>query len=90
MAALLTKSHTNVTAGIKDKINVFRFERDTLERAGVTDHATPIPPFLVVASNEINEDLNAGEPPIYWPERRYPWGTAEAFNREHSDLLSLR
>jgi hypothetical protein len=34
--------------------------------------------------------LYAGDPPVYWPERRYPWGTAEAFNREHSDLLSLR
>ena len=31
-----------------------------------------------------------GDPPLYWPERRYQWGTAEAFNKEHSDLLSLR
>ncbi len=46
--------------GVRDKINVFKFERDTLERAGITDHATPTPPFLVVASNDINEDLNAG------------------------------
>jgi septin 7 len=48
-------------AGIRDKINVFKFERDTLERAGVSDTATPVPPFLVVASNDINEDLNAGK-----------------------------
>jgi hypothetical protein len=58
-ASALTAPH----AGIRDKINVFKFERDTLERAGVTDTATPIPPFLVVASNDINEDLNAGG----WP-----------------------
>ena len=34
--------------------------------------------------------LTPGDPPLYWPERRYQWGTAEAFNKEHSDLLSLR
>lgn len=75
---------------IKEKINVVKFERDTLERAGVTDAATAIPPFLVIASNDINDELNNGEPPVFWPERRYPWGTAEAFNRDHSDLMSLR
>ena len=32
----------------------------------------------------------AAAPPLLWPERRYPWGTAEAFNPEHSDLLALR
>jgi septin 7 len=42
---------------------VFKFERDTMERAGITDTATPVPPFLVVASNEINEELNAG---LWW------------------------
>ncbi|MEW5302830.1 MAG: hypothetical protein WDW36_005573 [Sanguina aurantia] len=62
--------------GIKDKINVFKFERDTLERSGIVDQAQTLPPLP--------------DPPLYWPERRYPWGTAEAFNREHSDLLSLR
>jgi hypothetical protein len=46
--------------GVRDKINVFHFERTTLERAGIMDHGTPTPPFLVVASNEINEDLNLG------------------------------
>lgn len=85
-----TKLSNPMLPGIRDKINVFKFERDTLERAGLTDTATPVPPFLVVASNEINEDLNASEPPVFWPERRYPWGTAEAFNRDHSDLLALR
>lgn len=30
------------------------------------------------------------EPPMYWPQRAYKWGTAEAFNADHSDLLSLR
>lgn len=76
--------------GIGDKINIFRFERDTMERAGIHDMGTPIPPFLVIASNEVNEELTCAEPPVYWPERRYPWGTAEAFNRAHSDMLSLR
>jgi len=85
-----TKLSNPMIPGVRDKINVFKFERDTLERAGIIDHATPTPPFLVVASNDINEDLNTGDPPVYWPERRYPWGTAEAFNREHSDLLGLR
>ena len=50
-------------AGIKDKINVFHFERDTMGRAGVNDSGTPTPPFLVVASNDINEELNSGEAP---------------------------
>lgn len=54
------------------------------------DHATPHPPFLVIASNDISEELAAAEPPLFWPERRYPWGTAEAFNKEHSDLLAVR
>ncbi len=48
-------------AGIKDKINVFHFERDTLARAGINDSGTPTPPFLVIASNDINEELNSGE-----------------------------
>lgn len=30
------------------------------------------------------------EVPVFWPERRYPWGTAQAFNPDHSDLLHLR
>jgi len=30
------------------------------------------------------------DPPTYWPERSYKWGTAEAFNPDHSDLLFLR
>ncbi|GLC34702.1 hypothetical protein PLESTB_001232400 [Pleodorina starrii] len=76
--------------GIHDKINIFKFERDTLERAGVQDQGAPHPPFLVVASNDISEELAAAEPPLFWPERRYPWGCAEAFNKEHSDLLAVR
>lgn len=47
-------------------------------------------PPVQVASNDINDELNSGDPPTFWPERRYPWGTAEAFNRDHSDLLALR
>ncbi|KAG1667630.1 hypothetical protein FOA52_001686 [Chlamydomonas sp. UWO 241] len=76
--------------GIRDKINVFQFDRDSLRRAGIPDSGAATPPFLVVASNDVNEELNSGETPLYWPERRYPWGTAEAFNKDHSDLLSLR
>jgi septin 7 len=34
--------------------------------------------------------MSALEVPVFWPERRYPWGTAEAFNPDHSDLLFLR
>uniref|UniRef100_A0A7S0N8F4 Septin-type G domain-containing protein n=1 Tax=Chlamydomonas leiostraca TaxID=1034604 RepID=A0A7S0N8F4_9CHLO len=85
-----TKLSNPMLPGIRDKINVFKFERDTMERAGLVDQATPAPPFLVVASNDINEEFNGGDPPVFWPERRYQWGTAEAFNREHSDLLALR
>eukprot|EP00955_Chlamydomonas_euryale_P002849 30173-Chlamydomonas_euryale.AAC.3 len=76
--------------GIRDKIDIFHFERDTLARAGIMDTGNPTPPFLVVASNEVNEELNTADPPLFWPERRYPWGVAEAFNKDHSDLLGLR
>jgi hypothetical protein len=44
----------------------------------------------VIASNDINEEMNQMEVPVFWPERRYPWGTAQAFNPDHSDLLHLR
>jgi septin 7 len=44
----------------------------------------------VIASNNINEEMNQMEVPVFWPERRYPWGTAQAFNPDHSDLLHLR
>jgi hypothetical protein len=30
------------------------------------------------------------EQPELWPERRYMWGTSEAFNEKHSDLIVLR
>lgn len=77
--------------GVRGKINVFAFDKDTLERAGMGEAAgTQAPPFLVIASNDINEDMNSLEVPVFWPERRYPWGTAEAFNPDHSDLLFLR
>lgn len=76
-------------------IRVFEFQRDALDRAGVASPAfgggggSPSP-FLVIASNDINDELHSQEPPVFWPERRYPWGTAEAFNPDHSDLLFLR
>jgi hypothetical protein len=64
----------------------------TNERANkqTNEQANKHPARKVIASNDVNEDLNGGEVPVYWPERRYPWGTAEAFNPDHSDLLFLR
>jgi septin 7 len=49
-----------------------------------------VPHLQVIASNDINEEMNQREVPMFYPERRYPWGTAEAFNTEHSDLFYLR
>ena len=88
-AEVASKISNPMLPGIKDKINVFNFERDTLTRAGVEEGASA-PPFLVVASNDINEELNNSSAPMFWPERRYSWGVAEAFNKDHSDLLLLR
>ncbi|KAF6259065.1 septin-like protein [Scenedesmus sp. NREL 46B-D3] len=77
--------------GVRGKIDTFRFDKETLERAGMGDSAgSNTPPFLVIASNDINEEMNQMEVPVFWPERRYPWGTAQAFNPDHSDLLHLR
>lgn len=36
------------------------------------------------------QDKLDGQDPVFWPERRYPWGVSEAFNPQHSDLLHLR
>lgn len=44
----------------------------------------------VIASNDINDEMNQMDVPVFWPERRYPWGTAQAFNPDHSDLFFLR
>lgn len=78
-------------AGIRGKIEMFNFSAATLERAGLpSSAATNIPPFVVIASNDINQEALSDEPPTYWPERSYKWGTAEAFNPDHSDLLFLR
>lgn len=44
----------------------------------------------VIASNDINDEMNQLDVPVFWPERRYPWGTAQAFNPDHSDLFFLR
>lgn len=78
--------------GLKGPIQVFQFEDDTLDRAGVSmeNGMYRMPPFLVVASNDINKEKAAAADPIYWPQRQYKWGTSEAFNPEHSDLLNLR
>jgi len=76
--------------GVRGKINTFKFDKETLERAGMADVGGSTPPFLVIASNDINDDMNQLDVPVFWPERRYPWGTAQAFNPDHSDLFFLR
>lgn len=72
------------------KINVFNFSEEALERAGMPGNTPGASPFQVVSSNILNEKRISLVPPEYWPERVYSWGTCEAFNVEHSDLLSLR
>ena len=37
----------------------------------------------VVCSGE----MAAADPPVYWPERKYSYGTAEAFNTVRQYLL---
>uniref|UniRef100_A0A061SDN1 Septin 7 n=1 Tax=Tetraselmis sp. GSL018 TaxID=582737 RepID=A0A061SDN1_9CHLO len=78
--------------GLKGPVNVFHFEDETLERSGVkmVNGMYHMPPFLVVASNEVNREKAQQDPPIFWPQRQYKWGMSEAFNPEHSDLLNLR
>ena len=77
--------------GIRGKIPVFTFSPQAMERAGMPSGAAcNCPPFVVIASNDINQGMLNGEVPMYWPERAYKWGTAEAYNPEHSDLLALR
>lgn len=78
--------------GVSGRINLFQFQKATLERAGVDASAAQFQtvPFLVVASNDVNVQLAHREPPVFWPERQYAWGTCEAFNPDHSDVLQLR
>jgi hypothetical protein len=45
---------------------VFKFERDTLERAGIVDTATPVPPFLV--SGWVVTTMGAGHAARCMPE----------------------
>lgn len=71
-------------------INVLQFEDETLERCGLQHTDRHTMPFLVVASNETNREMNNRDPPVFWPERSYKWGVSEAFNPEHSDLMYLR
>ncbi|KAK9829836.1 hypothetical protein WJX72_008171 [[Myrmecia] bisecta] len=76
-------------SGVVGPVNVVPFDDATLERSGLRPQQH-MPPFLVVCSNEVSQEKLAQEPPLFWPERTYPWGTSEAFNPEHSDLLLLR
>lgn len=79
-------------SSIPAAINVFTFEDATLERAGLlqSHQSQSVPPFLIVASNDLNQERLRGDEAVFWPERAYPWGTSEAFNPQHSDLLHLR
>lgn len=52
--------------------------------------ALPLRLLQVIASNDINDEMNQLDVPVFWPERRYPWGVAQAFNPDHSDLFFLR
>ena len=76
-------------------VNVFLFAKETLDTCGVSQDsiveiAASRPPYLVVCSNYNNEERMNQEEPELWPERRYIWGTSEAMNPQHSDLLLLR
>eukprot|EP00884_Botryococcus_braunii_P014002 jgi/Botrbrau1/22602/Bobra.176_1s0032.1 len=77
--------------GCSGPIGLYEFSEAARERTGLKGHKNlPMPPFFVVASNTINHDLAHADPPVYWPERSYPWGTSQAFNADHSDILYLR
>ena len=76
-------------------ISLFHFSPTTLAECGLEDNAIASaaamrPPYLVVCSNLYNEDKLKQAEPELWPERRYMWGTSEAMNPQHSDLLLLR
>ncbi len=52
-------------AGIHSRINVFSFDKDTLERAGIAEASSSnTPPFLVIASNDINEEMGGLDVPV--------------------------
>jgi septin family protein len=79
----------NDASGARDD----RRSSSSRRNAPAAPSAPPVPPFLVVASNDVNDEMAGlvdGGGPVFWPERRYAWGTAEAFNPDHSDLLFLR
>ena len=62
MANQVNKAHcwaagSAALGGISHSINVFQFEDDTLERAGLlqSHQSQAVPPFLVVASNDLDQ-----------------------------------
>jgi septin family protein len=76
-------------------IKLFAFSEEVLAAVGINDNnlvrtASMPPPYLVVCSNTCDKDKLHAEEPQFWPERNYDWGTCEAFNPDHSDLLLLR
>lgn len=52
--------------------------------------ARPIPPPPHTHPTPLHQAMLRGDQPVFWPQRAYKWGTAEAFNSAHSDLLALR
>ena len=67
--------------GVAGSINVFQFDEGTRQRAQLEGgaHPSPMPPFFVIASNEVNRDMASQDPPVYWPERIYPWGVSQVW-----------
>lgn len=55
-----------------------------------TTASVSTPSFTHHSTHHSTSCSTQDDPPTYWPERSYRWGTAEAFNPEHSDLLFLR
>jgi hypothetical protein len=53
----MTGAGSAALGGISSAINVFTFEDGTLERAGLlqSHQSQTVPPFLVVASNDVNQ-----------------------------------
>lgn len=78
----------------KGSIQMFEFSEESMAAcmptSAIATAAAMRPPFLVVCSNYYNKDKLKQKEPELWPERVYQWGTSEAMNSQHSDLLLLR
>eukprot|EP00892_Ulva_mutabilis_P009731 jgi/Ulvmu1/712/UM010_0084.1 len=80
--------------GRRGGINLFQFSEDAMAHClpnnAIAHAAAMRPPFLVVCSNFYNKERLTQPEPELWPERKYMWGTSQAMNPQHSDLLLLR